>query len=398
MQAKAPLRLKSITRSAIHQDKPKLMKLLSVQALRGIAAMMVALYHLFLNEQAGLSAAGAEESSALLDLTRNGLAGVDLFFVISGFIMVYVTADRPRGRLGTTDFLLARISRIYPLWWAFSLGFMALIFLGTGSLTPPAYDIPDEQTFSYLLQSFALWPQADLPYIVVGWTLIHEMYFYAVFAAFLLAPQRLLAPFLGGWLGLVVLGNLVGPASPSNATDLPSLIFHPLTIEFIAGAGIGLLIQRGVRALALPALLIGAITLFSTVFFLQLESAGLDGSWLRVLVFGLPSVLMLYGFVALEIMGRVTIAKPFVYLGDISYALYLGHLIAFFLALQIFEIGPLKLGAAGPLDNIAFAITGLVGAIAAAVIAHHLIENPSLNWLAAQRKRMIRREAAGRDA
>ena len=377
------------------------MTLNSVQALRGIAALMVALYHVFLNEQVGMTAAGSTDTSALLDLTRNGLAGVDLFFVISGFIMVHVTASRDRGALASADFLMSRFSRIYPLWWLFSLGFLVIILAGTGSLIPPAYEVPADQAPAYLIRSFLLWPQAHLPYIVVGWTLIHEMYFYLVFALFLLAPARHLPLLLAGWLVIVLLGALSGLASGG---DVIGLILHPLTFEFIAGAAAGLLITRGVRLLALPALVLGGTLFIGAVLWIDLGTAPLGEAWMRVLVFGLPSAVLIYGLVNLETGKGWHFPRALVRLGDMSYALYLCHVIVYFLALKVFELATglttslglpgwigaiFDLGAAGPVDNLAFVLTSLLGAWVCAAIAHQLFERPSMRWLSQRRQAVM---------
>ena len=181
-------------------------KLTTVQALRAVAALLVAIYHLFLNEQAGITNNGSDEVSALLEATRNGFAGVDMFFVISGFIMVYVTQNAAHGKFSSLDFLIARLARIYPLWWFYCACFLVIIFAGTGQLTPASYSIAAEETAGFLVRSFLLWPQEKLPYIVVGWTLIHELYFYVVFAGFLLAPRAWMPVLAGVWCVVLSIG------------------------------------------------------------------------------------------------------------------------------------------------------------------------------------------------
>lgn len=87
----------------------------SIQVLRGIAAFGVFCCHLISIEQ---SVSG--RPAKLTELAESGAYGVDLFFVISGFVMVWVAAEMPRGWRSAQAFLIARIVRIYPLWWLFA--------------------------------------------------------------------------------------------------------------------------------------------------------------------------------------------------------------------------------------------------------------------------------------
>ncbi len=382
------------------------MKLTTVQALRAIAALLVTIYHLFLNEQAGITNNGSSEVSSLLDLTRNGFAGVDMFFVISGFIMVYVTDTASHGKFTSLDFLLARLARIYPLWWLFSLLFLIMIIVGTGQLTPASYGIADDQTASYLLRSFMLWPQEKLPYIVVGWTLIHELYFYLVFAGFLLAPRAWLPGLTALWCAALLLGTAAGFATAQAANNVLSLVFHPLTLEFILGMGVGLAVTKNVRRLALPALVAGTAVFVAALLLFTPEMTGLSMNWSRIAVFGLPSALILYGLVSLELQQGWTASSRLVYLGDASYALYLCHLVVYLMTLKAFEIlaaglaqlglpawlvSAVTLGHAGPVDNILFAVVAFSGSMVCATLTYSFLEKQSLAWLSRQRRTLMNR-------
>ena len=87
-------------------------KLKSIQSLRGIAALLVFLCHLFAIEQQA-----ARRPDLLTSFWDNGAHGVDLFFVISGFVIVWVAADVRAGWGSAMSFFCARLARIYPLWW-----------------------------------------------------------------------------------------------------------------------------------------------------------------------------------------------------------------------------------------------------------------------------------------
>ena len=106
-------------------------KLNSVQALRGLAALFVLIYHISQQQLHAIGAIGASARTPTVDLWllsgpwNQGYAGVDLFFVISGFIMVYVTQKFAKNAgqkaADVAAFLYKRIVRIYPLWWVFAL-------------------------------------------------------------------------------------------------------------------------------------------------------------------------------------------------------------------------------------------------------------------------------------
>ena len=99
-------------------------KIYNIQSLRGIAAFLVLLSHLYTMEK------NIWGDQILSSAFRMGMSGVDLFFVISGFIMVYVTRNWNGGELyRIREFLFARITRIYPLYWFVSLITLALYFL-----------------------------------------------------------------------------------------------------------------------------------------------------------------------------------------------------------------------------------------------------------------------------
>lgn len=287
----------------------------NIQSLRGAAAMLVVLFHLTSIE--GNYGHGHRLMSAYWTI---GMSGVDLFFVISGFIMVTVTRGTFQAAGASRRFLAHRITRIYPLYWFFSLLVLAL-FLARPELLKRSLQGGEVD----LLGSFLLLPQDGLPLLMVGWTLIHEMYFYLVFALLLRFPEGRLVRLLALWAGIVAGVGLFLPAS-SGATL--RLVTHPLTLEFIAGCLAALLIHRGtVRA---GWLCLGAgIAAWLAGYFLHVGlGRGLEPSaWARVLLFGIPAALVVYGLVALEMRHGSVLPRWAVRLGDASYSIYLSHVL-----------------------------------------------------------------------
>lgn len=363
-------------------------KLNSIQALRGIAALAVFLCHLIAIEEAH-----AGRAQKLTDFWINGAHGVDLFFVISGFIMVWVAADLKRGVGAAGAFLYARITRIYPLWWLFA-GTMAvflIIFRGVPwdvvRLEPAGIDGP-----THLLKSFLLLPQPEHPVLGVGWTLVHEMYFYLGFALLiLLVPRKWRLAGLLAWATAVTMGALAGLTNTFGNT-IVELIFYPMTLQFVAGALVGYAIKAGWRRLAAPLAVLGALGLIAS--FLEFDIAlaeslapalGYDqlpqfgGHWRRTFVYGIPAALLIYGLVALEIergLGRY-IPKLMVSLGDWSYSLYLCHV------LVISAVGRVTYGALSPQSPLAtgtYLILVTFATILTAALTYQLFERPSIRF------------------
>ena len=213
----------------------------SVQALRGIAALAVMLCHLV-----AIEAGHAGRDAPLTDFFDNGAYGVDLFFVISGFIMVWVAGSVPRGLVSAGDFLYARVTRIYPLWWLFAGAMVVFLLLFRGlPWDADRLDPKELDGVTHLIKSFLLWPQPEHPVLGVGWTLVHEMYFYIGFTLLILfLPQRWRLPGILTWGGVVFIGALAGLGT-SFGRNLVELVFSPVTLEFVFGAMVAYMIQAG---------------------------------------------------------------------------------------------------------------------------------------------------------
>lgn len=280
------------------------MKLQSIQILRGIAALLVVIYHIRAMEALAIANNGLTESPLLNGLVTNGYAGVDLFFVISGFIMVHVTTGVRAGVKSALDFLFARVTRIYPIWWIFAalMTAMFIVYNGLGFGAGWERVSQGQPLTPYMIKSFLLAPQPAHPVLGVGWTLVHEMYFYLVFTLFLLVPRRFWHWGLLAWGTAIVGASFVGLTKPF-AGDVSSLIFYPMTMEFIMGAAVGLAVSGGLAWRGGVVTLIGTLWLLASLTFQGAEDDNLL-MWGRVVWFGLPCTLLVYGFATLEITRR----------------------------------------------------------------------------------------------
>jgi len=363
------------------------MRLTSIQALRGIAAFLVMLFHIAGTQEAAERAAGAslEALAPWRNIFELWTSGVDLFFVISGFIMVYITRDYVASAGQNLKFLWSRLARIYPLWWFFASIMAAYFVITYGSLAAPDRISEGSRGLGYYLTSLSLLPSDQLYVIGVGWTLTHELWFYLVFTALLCAPRKFLP------LGLMLWALILGAAAfaavhTAQATDAASLVFSVLGLEFIAGALAAWAITKWPPK-APKAFTFGALAVLAILYAANLMNVSV-GSVNRVLLYALPYTALVYGVTGLEITGRLKFSGLLVTLGNWSYSLYLCHLIVILAVARIFAMiaphmpAPLKsaltLASPGIADNIVHAIVCAVGSLVVAGISYRLIEKPTL--------------------
>ena len=177
------------------------MTLFNIQYLRGVAALMVVLFHV-------LDSSGRLGEAVVLPAFPAGEAGVDLFFVISGFIIWHTSRDPG---LTPGRFMTKRIKRVVPLYWFFTLAMAAIVIVAPSLLRTTVFEP------MHVIASLAFVPylhptlHAYNPLVFVGWTLNYEMAFYVAFA--LLVPltpgRRTLWIALGG-AALVAVGQAIG--------------------------------------------------------------------------------------------------------------------------------------------------------------------------------------------
>ena len=369
-------------------------KLNSVQALRGLAALFVLIYHISQQQLYAIGAIGASARTPTVDLWllsgpwNQGYAGVDLFFVISGFIMVYVTQKFAKNAgqkaADVAAFLYKRIVRIYPLWWVFASVMGGYYFLSKGIWASPHFGFSAPESFIYFFKSLALIPQGHLPVLGVGWTLIHEMQFYLIFALLLLAPRRYLPVLLGGWAGLNIAGYYMGLAKLSA---IASVLFSPFSLQFIIGAAVALLIVKRIYVAPKICLALGVVAICVAIL-VNMDSISVLKPSSRLFFYGLPFAVIIYGLCVLEQQGRLNIPRGLVHLGDWSYSLYLSHYIVLIIIGRLGRelmpylpesiVSNFSIGTAGLIDNIAYSIAALILAIIAAGISFYIIERPLL--------------------
>jgi peptidoglycan/LPS O-acetylase OafA/YrhL len=322
-----------------------------VQALRAVAAMLVVAMHADDMWHQRLDPTHAK------DFWRTGAAGVDIFFVISGFVMM-ISARHLAATRGWQIFVWRRFVRIVPLYWiATSLKIVAV--LAAPALALHTVLRPGDIVASYL---FLPWHNAEgeigtvLP---VGWTLNIEMAFYVLFAAALASGWGLLRVILPCLAVAAAASVLVTPDWPAIA-----LYCDPIVLELGAGLCLGQLAARGRQLPSAPA----AIA-FGVGFALLLGAPPLLP---RVVSWGVPAALIVAGTIGLEPWFRRALPRWLLMLGDASYAIYLIH--AFVLAALGAVLQRLNLPLTG-----SFAIAVILGRLlsaAAGVVCRLMVEMP----------------------
>lgn len=291
-----------------------------LQGLRGIAACAVVWSHAYARaERAWVTDIGRSFLDPHPALIQIGHFGVDLFFVLSGFLMTrlhrhdFGSSDAPQ------EFLQRRITRIVPLYWLLSTaGLLAL------ALAPSIFSYHKAIEWGWMIGCFAFipWPMSDgfsSPIIGTGWTLDYEMYFYVLFALALLFRRglRILCALM---CTSVILGLFFSPQHPWI-----QLLTGPMLLEFVLGVLVALSVQYLTRQTA-PILMGIAIALILSGSGPYAQSSHQELT--RVWCWGIPCALLLACTVRIAPSCEGRTGRYLVMLGDASYSIYLFQVFA----------------------------------------------------------------------
>jgi exopolysaccharide production protein ExoZ len=295
-----------------------------IQYLRALAALMVVWYH-----------AGGQIPSLEPFVTYEfGQYGVDLFFVISGFIMLVTTWDKP---IGSAEFLVNRIKRIVPLYWAATLLLVGCAIVAPALFTRLKWDGASlvKSLLFVPYESLSL-PGRALPLLVPGWSLNTEMFFYVLFAALLLVGRNWRVPLMVGTLSALVVGGVIW--HPTGAVS--QSYTDPRLLEFAVGMVLGRL-------------------------WVMKKHPRRDGG------------------------NRLLLA-----LGDASYSIYLSHMFTLTGLRLVWGRLPIP---ANFVTSVVFMAFCLIGCAVAGWICYRLVERPITKWIA-KRRLVIRIEVLGEKA
>lgn len=285
-----------------------------IQMLRAIAALSIVVHHgLFELEQMAAQAGQAMRWQSVLPLE----AGVDLFFVISGFVMVYASRDLFGSKNSVGPFLRRRLARIVPIYWVVTVLYLALSLSGLAPLNRVAPE-GAEIIASLFFMPFERPDGLVQPLYSLGWTLNYEVMFYCLFALALPLHRAVaVATVVGILMAMVLIGHFI----PSSMTML-HFWTRSIIIEFGLGMIIGHMALSGIRPDRKMGLALGIIGLVLLAFGSTFSAFLPD----RALLFGLPAALLVIA--ALAFNGEQesgTASRILISLGDASYAIYLLH-------------------------------------------------------------------------
>jgi exopolysaccharide production protein ExoZ len=334
--------------------------LFTIQALRAFAAASVVVHHIL--------AVAVQKAGYRYQFPSTAAAGVDLFFLISGFIMVY-THFNDFGEVGSSSaFIWRRLIRVVPLYWIATTATIVLLLV-----IPSAFSTQrlawDNVVPSYLLL-LSREPDGSLNTILpTGWTLCYEMYFYALFALLLFLSRRMF---------LIVAGFVfaVGLTTYAAKFDIPAwatVATNPLLLEFYLGTLIAFLFIQGYWLPPLLAIVGGAASI-ATVFLL---GDPVPSDWMmRVLYWGLPAAIILSALVSLERAG-LRVPRLLTALGESSYSLYLFHIFLVVAFAKMWSYTHLT----ETLPVYALGVVSFVGALGISHMIYLLVEKPLAQWL-----------------
>ncbi len=332
-------------------------QLISIQYLRAIATLMVVLHH-------------ARNPQKWLFNPLEGYGafawGVDIFFVISGFIMFVAARNENH-----VDFLGRRIIRVAPLYWLATLAFLAL------NTHFHIWRIGVEG-FTHVAQSLFFIPHYNLdhpdqiwPYLIPGWTLNYEMLFYLIFFVGLLVRHPLIVT-TTTILALFVMGLAFNP----DQVVLKAYT-KPILLEFLCGVWIAWAYTKGFFNRTAPVVIVIG---FAMLFVLPFFNAG------ELTIVGriIASSLVITG--ALLLGGYLPNFKLLNLLGDASYSIYLTHTaISLGVASRLWQHVPIE----GWTQFVGWVIVALVFSSIVGVLVHLYVEKPALRWLRGKWERFL---------
>ncbi|WP_122448688.1 acyltransferase family protein [Pseudomonas viridiflava] len=340
-------------------------RLYSLQGLRGVAVLGVVLFHMMSVESK--FSGGDILLPPLLDFFQ---LGVDLFFVISGFVMVIASRGRFQSGAEARRFLFNRVSRIYPTYWLYFFITLAVFLVQPGMVN-------SGHGGSNLLMSFLLLPNDKVLLVMVAWSLLFELWFYVVFSGFLLFRERSLPLLLGGWALIIVVFNAL--ADWQDYSSALKIILHPYSLEFILGAALALFFY-GRHSARLPSVAVCALLAVALLVAVPLigvyrlyDSQGL----LRMLMVGGTFGTLVLTLALLERRRRLVVPGFLVATGDMSYTIYLSHLLVLGVIGRVWSL----VGAwpESYLDNLFFAVLMMAAAVCYGWVGYRCFEKPVLD-------------------
>lgn len=333
----------------------------NIQGMRAVAALIVFLAHVF------YPIVPMRTHPLMPWVDAVGPGGVDIFFVISGFIICTVVSRTAQSTGSTTSlawrFVLKRMIRIYPVYWiVFALATLA---------------IPYAELSPNWIEHRSWWTQALLiaqpnDRILAAWTLVYEFYFYIVAAvALLIWRQNPLLP-------LLVWFAAIGILQLSGSSLVSTTYASPILFEFLFGVAVAWLVERGYIGFGLFFTVAGTAALaFGALKLHRMGGWFGTGMWVRTICFGLPSAFIIYGMIVLERQKKWVVPVFMQRIGDASYSLYICHQLIFAVLAALL----IRYGVIDTLPREVYAVLFLLIGFIVGMAVHRYVERPILDRL-----------------
>ena len=296
-----------------------------LQIFRGIAAMLVVIYHLSRSIQKYF------QTSLFGDVFSFGLVGVDFFFVLSGFIITYVHFSDLEKGTNLIPFLKKRFIRIYPIYWIIASIKLLLLYFNHFKSSNLDYTINlhSLESFLYLAGCYLLIPMPYDFFLGVAWSLVYEVLFYVVFFLFMWVGFKKARYFMFIWAATILVKIFLSPFY--HFPDLT--ILNKRVLEFLTGFVVAYLFLKSYSIPKYVWMLIATAT--ATTIYLMFST----WAWkpYGILPLALINGLLVYKIVETDMHKQKTYPKIFSLIGEASYSIYLSHIIFLALLLRIFK-------------------------------------------------------------
>lgn len=339
--------------------RPDRQKLDWLQWARAAASIPVAAFHTYERVRKQSIDPG------VFDAFRFGYLGVDLFFVISGFIIFYIHAQDINRPDRVNLYLFKRLTRIYPIYWVLFAIALALSFGFPNMGDGPPLD------FANIVRCALLLPNPDGQIVGLAWTLVYEISFYAAFALLIL-NRRVGLVFVGIWALLILTLRFGGRADFGYFNSFLSLRY----VEFGFGAAVFFLSRRFRLPWGLPIAALGVLLLFFGGLVSPAIAAILKDDVGHILAPGLLAALVIFGCVtARTSLSHTWLGRTMTALGDASYSIYLFQ----WLIGAVIDKAYVKLGLHTPVTDMLLAPFMFTAMIVGGYVIHLLLERPLMD-------------------
>lgn len=334
-------------------------KIDALQAMRAFAAILVMFFH-------GTAIIGRELNYNFANgFFYIGFVGVDVFFVLSGFIIFYTS--KPTS-FNIPEFFKKRFIRIYPIYWIVISGLILQYFI---SPTPDKAFKGDPEV---ILASATLFPHEVL-IVGVAWTLTYEVIFYLMFGLTFAISRKFFFRSFACWSVIIVICYFFNIKSQFFAINA---LINPIILEFGFGCLIAYLYQNikyfnyWKWAVAIGGILLAA-DIVVIYFALKNDPAAFSAGIHRVYLFGIPSTILIFGLLYFD----KPVYKLLVMLGDASYSVYLIHGTVISTTAQILA----KIHLKNIVNNMGGAILIFAFTLAVGRVFYLLVEKPLVRFL-----------------